>query len=63
LTPFPDDLLHDLAGNAFSATTVMNPLIALLLLFAHTRENGDVPDHWQGAMDVDLNAPLFMDLD
>ena len=35
LCTFPDALLHDLAGNAFSATTCMNPLAAMLLLVGH----------------------------
>ena len=58
LAPFPDDLLHDLAGNAFSATTVMNPLAALFLLFAHTRQNDSVVAQNVFAMDVDLDVPF-----
>lgn len=64
MAPFSDDLLHDLAGNAFSATTVMNPLAALFLLFAHTRQRDGVV-----AMDLDLDVEmstqsyLAMDID
>jgi hypothetical protein len=40
LNLYTNEFLHNLAGNAFSATTVMTPLAALFLLLArvHTRD-------------------------
>jgi hypothetical protein len=35
---FKDDLLHDLGGNAFSATTCMGPLSALFFLYQAAKE-------------------------